>query len=141
MLGRTYAAKGKTDEAVNSYRHAITLDEKDAWSMNNLGLIFIEQKRYEDALPLLAKAVELKKEPIFYNNLGMALENTKHFAAATTAYKSAVSADPDFENAVRNLKRVESVKTQGEEPIDLEATAKRFVEHKLTENHETSAAQ
>jgi hypothetical protein len=36
---------------------------------------------------------------------------------------------------------VESVKTQGEEPIDLEATAKRFVEHKLTENHETSAAQ
>jgi tetratricopeptide (TPR) repeat protein len=128
MLGRTYAAQGKVDDAITSYRTAITLDEKDAWSMNNLGLLFIGQQRYDDALPFLARAVELRKEPIFYNNLGMALEHTKYFGAAASAYKGALEADPDFENAQRNLKRVEGVKTQGEEPIDLEAIAKHVVE-------------
>ena len=45
LIGRAYHAQGKIDDAVDAYRHAIELDEKDAWSMNNLGLLFLEQKR------------------------------------------------------------------------------------------------
>jgi tetratricopeptide (TPR) repeat protein len=132
LLGRANAASGKTDDAVTSYRRAITLDEKDAWSMNNLGLLYLEQQRHEDALPLLARAVQLNKDvPVFPNNLGMALERTKHFKAAAEAYKGALNADPNFEKAKRNLERVEAVKTQGEDPFDLDTTAKRFVEHQL----------
>jgi Flp pilus assembly protein TadD len=71
LLGRTYYAQGRTDEAEAAYRRAIDLNERDAWSMNNLGLLLLETKRAEEALPLFAQAVELRKEvPEFHNNLG-----------------------------------------------------------------------
>ena len=92
--------------------------------MNNLGFLFLEQGRPGDALPLLARAVELHKDmPMFQNNLGMALEHTGHFVAAAEAYSSALEADPGYEKAQRNLTRVQAVKVISEEPFDLEATA------------------
>ena len=91
LLGRAYSTQGKTDEAVTAYRRAIELNERDAWSMNNLGLVLVETRRAEEALPLLTKATELRPEiPVFHNNLGMALEHTGHFRAAATAYKAAL---------------------------------------------------
>ena len=129
LLGRTYHAQGKTDEAMDAYRRAIELNELDAWSMNNLGLLFLETKRADEALPLLAKAVELRQDvPAFHNNLGMALEHTGRFKAAATAYKAALTADPGYDKAKRNLARVEAVQGDSEEtkiPRDGEAT-RRF---------------
>ena len=45
-----------------AYRRAIELNELDAWSMNNLGLLLLETKRADEALPLFAKAVELRQD-------------------------------------------------------------------------------
>jgi Flp pilus assembly protein TadD len=124
LLGRTYNGQGKFDEAVEAYRRAIELDDKDAWSMNNLGHLFLVQGRPQDALPLLARAVLLKKDvAVFHNNLGMALEHTGRFTAAATAYNSAVTLDPNFTKAQKNLARVAAVKVSPEEPFDLEAIA------------------
>ena len=129
VLGRTYAAQGKIDDAVGAYRRAIALDDTDAWSLNNLGFLFLAQGRALDALPVLAKAVELRKDaPVFRNNLGMALEHTGRFTAAAAEYSDALSANPDYEKAQRNLARVEVLKVNGEEPFDRESMAKRFVE-------------
>lgn len=109
--------------------------------MNNLGLLYLEQQRFDDALPLLSRAVQLDKTvPVFSNNLGMALERTKHFKAAVDAYQGAVDADPTFEKAKRNLERVQAVKTTGEESFDLNETAKRFVEQQLPSD-ETAATK
>ena len=118
MLGRTYAALRKTDEAVDAYRRAIELDQRDAWSMNNLGLLLLEAKRADQALPLLAGAVELRKDvPEFHNNLGMALEHTGRFTAAATAYNDALTVDPTYVKARQNLTRVEAVKRGPDEPF------------------------
>ena len=125
LLGRAYHAQGKTSDAVESYTRAIELDDKDAWSMNNLGLVLLETKRADAALPLFAKAVELKNDvAAFHNNLGMALEHTGRFGAAATAYTNAVTADPAYDKAKQNLARVEAVKKGPEEPFDLETAAK-----------------
>jgi tetratricopeptide (TPR) repeat protein len=40
LLGRTHHVQGQTDEAVKAYARAIELNELDAWSMNNLGLVY-----------------------------------------------------------------------------------------------------
>ena len=118
LLGRTYVAQGKTGEAMDAYRRAIEVDTFDAWSMNNLGLLLLETKRADEALPLLVKAVELRQGvPAFHNNLGMALEHTGRFRAAAAAYKAALSVDPGYDKAKRNLARVESVKGDSEEPV------------------------
>jgi tetratricopeptide (TPR) repeat protein len=110
LLGRTYHTQRKTDEAEDAYRRAIELHELDAWSMNNLGLLLFETERADEALPLLARAVELKPEvPAFHNNLGMALEHTGRFREAAAAYQGALTADPRYDKAQRNLARIEAV--------------------------------
>ena len=126
LLGRTYAAKGDTDEAIEAYRAAIEANEGDAWSMNNLGLLLVQTKRADEALPLLAKAVELRKDVAeFHNNLGMALEHTGRFKAAAKAYGDALTTDPAYGKANKNLARVEAVKSGPEEPFDVEQAAKK----------------
>jgi Flp pilus assembly protein TadD len=54
--------------------------------------------------------VELKKEvPAFHNNLGMALEHLGRYSDAAAAYSGALSVDPGYEKAKKNLSRVEAV--------------------------------
>ena len=116
LMGRTYNAQHKTDEAIDSYKRAIALDPTDAWSMNNLGFILIQKDRASDAVPLLTKAVELQKNvPTFHNNLGMALEKTEQFKAAASEYKDALAADPNNTKAKSNLDRIAAVKVSPEE--------------------------
>ena len=50
LMARAHSAKGESDQAVDAYRRAIALDGSDAWSMNNLGLLYLEQGFVEDAL-------------------------------------------------------------------------------------------
>ena len=105
------------------------MNELDAWSMNNLGLLLLETKRADEALPLLAKAVELRQGvPSFHNNLGMALEHTGRFKAAAAAYKAALTVDPGYDKAKRNLARVEAVQGNADEPLDVGSPANGVVE-------------
>ena len=124
LLGRTYHTQRMTVDAVAAYRRAIELDEFDAWSMNNLGLLLLETKRADEALPLLAAAVKLRKDvPEFHNNLGMALEHTGRYRAAATAYGDALTADAGYEKAKQNLARVERVESGPDEPLPVDRAA------------------
>jgi tetratricopeptide (TPR) repeat protein len=130
LQGRAYHNQGLLDRAVDAYRHAISIDNQDAWSMNNLALIYIEQERFAEALPPLALAVELKDDvSVFFNNLGIALERTGHFRAAEDAYASASGIDASNEKATDNLNRIsEVVENPGVEQVDLALLAQRFNE-------------
>lgn len=120
LLGRAHHVQGKVKEAEDAYRHAIDLDDRDPWALNNLGLLLLEQQRADEALPLLEQAVELKADaPAFHNNLGMALEHTGRFKAAAVAYKEALIADSTYERAKQNLARVEAVSKRVEEPASV----------------------
>jgi tetratricopeptide (TPR) repeat protein len=142
LLARAHGAKGEFEQAVDAYRRAIALDGSDAWSMNNLGLLYLEQGFMEDALPYLAKAVMMKeKVAAFHNNLGMALEHQGRFVAAATAYKGALTADPGYKKATQNLARVEAVKSGPEEPFDLAAVARSTDEDRKVDPDETRASK
>jgi Flp pilus assembly protein TadD len=141
LLGRAYHVQGKTEAAETAYRDAIAGDERDAWSMNNLGLLLLEQQRSDEALPLLLQAVELRKDvPAFHNNLGMALEHTGSFSAAATAYKDALIADPAYDRAKQNLARVEAVKGRGD-TSDVNTAAKGTPEDTRVSRHEKKPGQ
>ena len=113
-----------------AYRRAIRIDKGDAWSMNNLALILIEEGRFDEALAPLARAVELRDDiATFQNNLGMALEWSGHFRAAEEAYRAAVDIDGSYEKASANLERVAVVHQEPDlGPVDLAAAAQGFVE-------------
>ncbi len=126
--GRAFHQLGMMEDAVAAYRQAIVFSPEDYWSMNNLALVLIEEGRFEEASPILARAIELKGDiPFFHNNLGMALENSEHFAAAIDAYSRATQLDASYTKAIENLDRVTLVERPVDEmPIDLEALADAF---------------
>jgi Flp pilus assembly protein TadD len=130
LRGRAYHQMRQPEMAVKMYKEAIKIDELDAWAMNNMALIFIEQGLFYDALPPLARAVELRDDiAVFHNNLGMALEHAGRFRAAEEAYGSAVALNDAYDKAVDNLARVEEVEEDpGFDPVDFTSLAQSFIE-------------
>ena len=97
MLGNVKGELRRSEEALEAYRRALVLNERDAWSMNNYGLVLIQLGRYEEALPPLARAAELApKSAVFQNNLGIALENSGMLGAAKRVFSAAVTADSTY---------------------------------------------
>jgi tetratricopeptide (TPR) repeat protein len=59
-LGQAYQQLGKTDQAVENYRQALALNDKDVASLNNLAWILGEiRKKPDEALPLASKAEQI----------------------------------------------------------------------------------
>jgi Flp pilus assembly protein TadD len=100
----------------------------DVWSMNNVGLIMIQQGKNEEALGPLARAVQLDSTvAVFQNNLGIALEHTGRFALATEAYKKALAIDGGYTKAKLSLGRVEGRKEDlSLAPVELVTLAESF---------------
>jgi Tfp pilus assembly protein PilF len=98
--------------------------------MNNYGLVLIKQGRYEEALPALARAVEVMPgSPVFQNNLGIVLEQMGQLGGASKAFESAVQSDSTYTKAKISLERVQ--KRLGGvtvETIDLSEFSRSFVE-------------
>ncbi len=130
LQGRAYHQLGKIEAAFDAYHRAIAVDTLDAWSMNNLALIQIEQGLFEEALWPLARAIELLGDvAVFHNNLGMALENTGRFRAAEEEYAVAVDLDGRYDKALDNLARINGVLEEPDVvPVDLAALARIFAE-------------
>jgi tetratricopeptide (TPR) repeat protein len=128
LLGRAQYQVGKVNEAIDSYRKALAVDERDVWSMNNLALIYLDQNRSEEAIPPLARAVELRANaPVFQNNLGMALERSGYPTAAAKAYEAAITLDSTYRKASVGLARVTGGgQTPEETPVDLTSVSQRF---------------
>ncbi|HEU5050545.1 MAG TPA: tetratricopeptide repeat protein [Gemmatimonadales bacterium] len=128
LRARALHNAGELESAIESYRAALVIDEDDVWSMNNLGLIYIELGRTADAIPPLARAVELRPAaPVFQNNLGIALEQAGHYTSARTAFEAALAADSSYAKAAVNRDRVIPLaEKSGAYSIDLGEYAEQF---------------
>lgn len=110
LLARAHHRLGDVESAVQAYRDALIGDERDVWAMNNLGMLYIEQRKPQDALGPLARAVQLKPtSPIFQNNLGMTLELLGDLTGAKQAYDNALKADSTYAKAKANAERLGDV--------------------------------
>lgn len=128
LMGRVHAVLDQPNEAVAAYRVALSHDPGDVWSMNNMGLLMIQQGRHEEALGPLARAVRLDSTvATFQNNLGIALEHTGRYALAAQAYRAAVAVDSDYTKAKLSLARVEGRQDDPSAvPVELGALAESF---------------
>jgi tetratricopeptide (TPR) repeat protein len=119
LLARAHHRLGDVESAVTAYRDALIADERDVWAMNNLGMLYIEQRKPQEALGPLARAVQLRPtSPIFQNNLGMTLELLGDLTGAKQAYDDALKADSTYAKAKANAERladvvVDSLRTGG----------------------------
>jgi Flp pilus assembly protein TadD len=128
LRGIAYYDLGRDEDAIDSFHEAISVNEQDAWSMNNLALVLIRQEKFDEALLPLARATELREDvAVFQNNLGIALERTGYVAASREAYRSALELDEGYEKASVSLARVEELKDEaGVDPVNLASLALTF---------------
>ncbi len=129
IKGRALHQLGEVSKAEIAYRKALTTNREDAWAMNNLAYLLIGEQKFDDALPLMARAIELNDQvPVFHNNLGMALENKGFIRAAERAYKAAVELDAGYTRALANQERVVSIEgSQATDNVDLTELAQQAV--------------
>ena len=107
LLGLIYMAEEDNEAAESAYLEAIEYGD-NPYVYNNLGLLLLEEGRYEESVEFLAQAVDLEpSEAYIYNNYGLALLNTGAEDEAVEAFEKALEIDPDYRKAVNNLNRIQ----------------------------------
>lgn len=142
VQARIHHRQGRLADADAAYRDVLRSSGDDAWALNNLGLILIEQERFDEAVAPLAKASQLASAACINNNLGVALERTGHYAAAALAYEAALEIDTDYARAEASLARVTGLP---EDPalvrVDLAELAAGFEVDPAVPNTEVATAE
>ncbi len=99
-LGLSYQALGQTAEALAAFRNAIVwqaqLLKKNSEPFVNLGILFLEQNRVEEAVAYLSQAVEISpEESRAHEQLGKAYSRQNDLEKAQSELEKAVSFSPD----------------------------------------------
>ena len=123
VLGRIYHNLDRCDDSTGAYLEVLHRQADDAWTLNNLALIWIEQEQFERALSPLARAVELAPEAaVIRNNLATALERTGHLGQACEQYALAGQFGSDHGEA--SFFRLDAVTVAADDPtVDLTTVA------------------
>jgi Tfp pilus assembly protein PilF len=89
------------DQAITSYRQAITLKPDDASFYNNLGLILVRMGKLEEGKAELLRAAQTDpaNSATYYYNLGATMINTGNTDAAVEAFQNALAANPNHAEA------------------------------------------
>ena len=91
MLGLSAWKSGDLAKSEQAFEKALTIDPQHVKSLVNLSRVFIEQKRYDDALARLSRAAEIEPESTeIYRLLGRAYHTQGKTDEAVTAYRRAI---------------------------------------------------
>ncbi len=105
-LGRVYSLQEDFDKAITSYQNALKnviyeTPEKPYW---NLGLIFVRQKKYEDAERELKNALRVNPNIVpVHNLLGQVYAKMGNTKKSIISYKRVLQISPKDLNALYNL--------------------------------------
>lgn len=119
---------GRLEASATGYESLLREHGDDVWALNNLGLILIEQERFDEALAPLARAASLDAAACIHNNLGLALERNGRFGQAAEAFAASLEQDADHVRAAASLARVSGLTDDPSLPVlDLAAVAAGFM--------------
>jgi tetratricopeptide (TPR) repeat protein len=94
-------AQGELDQAAQAYLEVIRRDPGMVNAYHNLGIVYLSQKRYEDAVVVLEKAVKLNPRLAgAYVVLGLARYELDQSQKAVAAFQAAHRLDPNDTNAL-----------------------------------------
>ncbi len=95
---------GHLDSAQTNITQALILAPDDAYSLYVMGLLRLQQSKYDDAVDALSRAVKLDSQSAeFQNYLGLALSGKGLRGPAEAALRKAIELRPDYARAHYNL--------------------------------------
>lgn len=107
LLGTILGDMGDFVRAIRSYERVISLDQNNPYAYYNLGLIYYKKSDIKTAIEYLERARDLNpNDPKIWNNLGVAYYDNGKLTQASLAYSQALSLDPMYEAAKKNLELV-----------------------------------
>lgn len=96
--------KGKIKKAKSLYKKVIAFNPHHPDALNLLGVISIQEERYDEAVLLINKALKYgRPNPGYYNNLGAAYKNLGRFEEALLAFKEVLQFNPRDGKAFNNI--------------------------------------
>lgn len=94
-LGNLHYQEGRMEQAAVHYETAIAKFPSFRRAHKNLGLIYVRNGRFEDALGSLSRVIQLGgNEGLVYGLLGYAYSQTEKYVSAESAYRNAVLLEP-----------------------------------------------
>ena len=95
--GWAHYEKGQYQEAINSFKKAISLNPSESENFRGLSASYSALKQYDEAITAAKRAIELKPDNAnAYNALGIAYSRKKQFNEALNAYKKAIEIAPKY---------------------------------------------
>jgi tetratricopeptide (TPR) repeat protein len=95
---------GRVDEAERAYKALAQANPELGGPHANLGVIYRQAGKVNEAIAELEQAVKLSpRQPIYLNQLGVAYRQQGQFAKARDAYQRALALDPGYTAAMLNL--------------------------------------
>ena len=108
-LASLYATKNQNEKATATLMRVLQVEPKNPLAYNNLGMIQLKLKRYNEAVLFLEKACDYApKNPEPWLNMGIAYERLGKFPSAILQYREALAADPEHVGAREALATLES---------------------------------
>jgi tetratricopeptide (TPR) repeat protein len=92
-------AEVDVDGAVESFRRALSLDDRHALARYNLGLVFFRTDRFQPAIEELNRALAIQPRPEVHYTLGSIYRHLGDLDRAVTALTQAVAANPEYADA------------------------------------------
>ena len=120
LKGDAHLGRGEFEEAIAYFLAAIAADETHLDSHHKLGLLHMKRGDFGQAELAFSKLINLKKDPIYYSNLGAALYRQGRLIEAAEAYENAIALDD------KRSERLESVAQVYHELGDSEKALKYF---------------
>jgi protein O-GlcNAc transferase len=142
--GNALLASGQPQQAVASYRHALSVHADYAVAWSNLGNVLREEGRITDAEAACREAITLDPDCApAWNNLGTALAMQARFGEAWPCYGEALAKQPDLAAAQYNRSSGSLANLLYAQDLSYTAIVKRHREWgaDLTVSNRQSAAQ
>ena len=83
---------------------AVEINPEDVTAHGNLGNMYFNEERYEDAIEAYQKVIQINpEETAAYNNLGNAYSERERYEEAIETYEKAIQINPEQVAAYNNL--------------------------------------
>ena len=95
------------EQAIGLLEPALVRMTEHTGLLNSLAVLYASKQRFDDALPLLSRAVQIEPEnPLSWLNLGVCLEAKGDRDGASAAYRLTLTLDPGSSRGAAYLKRL-----------------------------------
>lgn len=122
-LGDAYLGLRQYENARQAYRRSLTYDPYDVPALGNYAIALSSLGRHSDALEaneqILAITPSEIQKVMAYNNMGRIHESLGNRAVARHYYEQAISIDPNFSIALKNIDRLEQESGENSAAVEL----------------------